>query len=460
MYSLLAFSVENVIFARHSYTFALTELLFVSFLGIYRIEMNLLQYTLYACCACITLMPCVMLSLFRSGSLRKEYRVAKRYLSVGMLIYSLLFALCAWNCAQMNNAFFVNCYMAPPLNYFGFMLLTFAVCKMLHTRDLRTAKVYSVCIPTAAVYAVMLVGFLWWSKASFDLVDVKRFVGYHDVRTISVIFFVLSMIGILILVRSVIHRALHFERMVNNYYADDALLNNVLSHYRWYVIGGYAIATLCVVVSILFSFYNYHVCGDEMGSSYSVMGYQHMAVMMTLISIVNSVVVINVQGAYEKSVEAFDDMADEQAAGVDDEKENESLTAQEGQSGQTESLENSEKMMAYNQLQVRLQKWVTSTPLPYLSGGLTLGVMADQLGVSRRILSDYLNTMLNVNFNTYINRLRVQHVKTLLVENPTMVVADIALSSGFNDASAMSKVFKRFTGTTPGAYRQENVRDK
>lgn len=419
--------------------------------------MNLFQYTLYACCACVTLIPCVMLSLFRSGSLRKEYRVAKRYLSAGMLIYSLLFALCACNCATFNNAFFVNCYIAPPLNYFGFMLLTFAVCKMLHTRSLRTAKVYSVCIPTAVVYVVMLVAFLWWSKASLDFTDVKRFVSYHDVRTISVIFFVLSIIGLSILVRSVIHRALHFERMVNNYYADDALLNNVLSHYRWYVIGGYVVATLSVVISLIFSFYNYHVCGDEMGSSYSIKGYQCIAVAMTIITIVHSVVVINIQGVYETSVEAFEDLSDapegkETVLRVKGKPKE--LMAEDGVG------ESSEKMMAYNQLQVRLQKWVASTPHPYLSGGLTLGVMAEQLGVSRRILSDYLNTMLNVNFNTYINRLRVQHVKRLLVENPTMVVADIALSSGFNDASAMSKVFKRFTGLTPGAYRQENVGEK
>lgn len=52
----------------------------------------------------------------------------------------------------------------------------------------------------------------------------------------------------------------------------------------------------------------------------------------------------------------------------------------------------------------------------------------------------------------YVQKRRVGHASKLLL-NPEIPLADIAYSSGFSDQSHFNRIFKRFTGTTPGAFR-------
>lgn len=90
----------------------------------------------------------------------------------------------------------------------------------------------------------------------------------------------------------------------------------------------------------------------------------------------------------------------------------------------------------------------------YLTEGITLSSAADSMRVSPRLLSDFLNNIYEMNFNTWIKSLRVEEVKRLLRQTePKMTLLDIAALTGFPDASSMSKAFKLFTGMTPSAYR-------
>lgn len=52
----------------------------------------------------------------------------------------------------------------------------------------------------------------------------------------------------------------------------------------------------------------------------------------------------------------------------------------------------------------------------------------------------------------YVQKRRVAHASKLLLD-PEIPLADIAYSSGFSDQSHFNRIFKRFTGTTPGAFR-------
>lgn len=58
--------------------------------------------------------------------------------------------------------------------------------------------------------------------------------------------------------------------------------------------------------------------------------------------------------------------------------------------------------------------WVNLSPAPYLGENLTLAKVSSQIGVSQRLLSDYLNNTLNLNFNAWINTLRIGEVKRFL----------------------------------------------
>lgn len=100
-----------------------------------------------------------------------------------------------------------------------------------------------------------------------------------------------------------------------------------------------------------------------------------------------------------------------------------------------------------------IQDWVQNPGKPYLKENLTLSIVAESINVSPRLLSEYLNTILDQNFNTWINSLRIDEVKRLIQEGRLESLTEIAYSVGFSDLAAMSKVFKRIEGITPKEYR-------
>lgn len=101
--------------------------------------------------------------------------------------------------------------------------------------------------------------------------------------------------------------------------------------------------------------------------------------------------------------------------------------------------------------------WMGRDDKPYLCESITIAKVAAQMEVSPRILSDYLNNICKTGFNAWINKLKVEEVKRILVEEPSAIMADIAERVGFTDAPALSKVFKKVTGETPTSYRNKRM---
>jgi transcriptional regulator GlxA family with amidase domain len=57
----------------------------------------------------------------------------------------------------------------------------------------------------------------------------------------------------------------------------------------------------------------------------------------------------------------------------------------------------------------------------------------------------------------YTNDLRIQKAKILLVKDRSKTVTEIAMQTGFCDASYFSKQFKKFAGCTPLEYKREAI---
>ena len=99
-----------------------------------------------------------------------------------------------------------------------------------------------------------------------------------------------------------------------------------------------------------------------------------------------------------------------------------------------------------------VKKWIARDDKPYLSG-VTLADAADAMGVGHRILSDFLNNVHGLNFNAWINGLRIDEVVRIMKENPGATLPEIADKTGFSDSSALSRTFKKVMGTTVSQYR-------
>jgi len=90
----------------------------------------------------------------------------------------------------------------------------------------------------------------------------------------------------------------------------------------------------------------------------------------------------------------------------------------------------------------------------YLKAGVTIEEMAQHLKIGRTTLSSFINCEEEMNFNLWINSLRVEEAKALLVEYPTYNLTQIAEMIGYSESSNFSRQFKLITNESPSVWRQ------
>lgn len=104
----------------------------------------------------------------------------------------------------------------------------------------------------------------------------------------------------------------------------------------------------------------------------------------------------------------------------------------------------------------RLGEWISAKH--YLHAGVTIQGLSKSIGVNRTYLSNYINETYHMNFNTWMNRLRIDEAKRRIVESTTGSLAEIAEEVGFADLAHFSKQFKLLEGMSPSVYRK-NIRE-
>ncbi|MDR0400254.1 MAG: helix-turn-helix domain-containing protein [Treponema sp.] len=86
---------------------------------------------------------------------------------------------------------------------------------------------------------------------------------------------------------------------------------------------------------------------------------------------------------------------------------------------------------------------------------ISLKEAADISGLSAPYFSTIFKEEMGENFSSYLNQLRVEKASHLLWET-NQSLSEIAGSCGFEDQSWFSKIFKSYTGLSPGRYRAQN----
>lgn len=99
-------------------------------------------------------------------------------------------------------------------------------------------------------------------------------------------------------------------------------------------------------------------------------------------------------------------------------------------------------------------KWTQREDKPYLKESITIMQVAEQMGLNTRLLSNYLNSVKGRNFNAWINYLKVEETKLMLLADRSVSLSEIAFKMGFTDLASMSKIFKSIEGMPPSVYRQ------
>lgn len=89
----------------------------------------------------------------------------------------------------------------------------------------------------------------------------------------------------------------------------------------------------------------------------------------------------------------------------------------------------------------------------YLNSELQLADVARAIGTNRTYISRAVNAMSGVSFNNYLNALRVDEAKKLILSDHSLRLEEVADKCGFSSASSFTKIFKKETGVTPKEWR-------
>ena len=167
-----------------------------------------------------------------------------------------------------------------------------------------------------------------------------------------------------------------------------------------------------------------------------------------VLSIIITISTLNIQEIYLHLGQAFANAS----TNVEEQKADDAIDGADN--GEDTAPENTDG----DPISVIIDRWLNRSDRPYLAEGLTINKVAEQMNLNKRLLSQYLNNVLCQNFNAWINELKVNEVKRIIEEEPSQNFNTIANRVGFNDAPAMTKVFKSVCGMTPTMYRNSLVK--
>ena len=94
----------------------------------------------------------------------------------------------------------------------------------------------------------------------------------------------------------------------------------------------------------------------------------------------------------------------------------------------------------------------------HLEPRLSAPELARRVGTNDSYLSRTVNQGAGVNFNRFVNEIRIEAVKSRLADGSEDVLR-AALDCGFNSKATFNRVFKDIVGETPAAYRTRNWDD-
>ena len=128
--------------------------------------------------------------------------------------------------------------------------------------------------------------------------------------------------------------------------------------------------------------------------------------------------------------------------------------AMENEMPETEQTDNSVKTAAgaFALLEKRIEPWVANKG--FTETGITIDVLAAKLTTNHKYLSTYINTYKKQTFRKWINELRIEEAKIILLQEQETTLTEIAHRTGYSDKSHFLRQFKEQTGISPTEWRK------
>lgn len=93
----------------------------------------------------------------------------------------------------------------------------------------------------------------------------------------------------------------------------------------------------------------------------------------------------------------------------------------------------------------------------FLNPTLSIDVIAAQLSTNRTYVSRLVNIYYGMPFRDYLNKLRLDFAKQLMMDEPDAPIEYISLKSGFQSSTQFIRKFKESNGQTPSVWRSASL---
>lgn len=94
---------------------------------------------------------------------------------------------------------------------------------------------------------------------------------------------------------------------------------------------------------------------------------------------------------------------------------------------------------------------------PWLQPNLSIWDVAHHIGTNRTYISHIINENLSSNFNSFVNKYRIEEAKKLLVKKTKIPITEISDMSGFGSVNSFIRIFKKEENQTPTNFRNKNT---
>ena len=337
--------------------------------------------------------------------------------------------LCIWN---GFDYLLLDKFVVPVVFYVQIYLVSFAFLALLHSR-LNVLK-YRIILPVpvllvSAAYVIAYWKFNGWTSSMANYISFTETI---PARLISALLYAIIILEVILVLVAACVRIIKYREIIGNYFSGQQKISSSKP-----ILLIFAVITYIGLASF-----------DFIASKPAV----DMALMWanTILYMSFAIVVLNLQVTYIEASPAFSPSMSDEPSDVESLVDENTAGAVVGPAA-AESDNAADRRYVEDIVRV----WSGRDDKPYLKDGITLGSAAAQMGISPRFLSSYINDIYEVNFNTWINMLRIDFVKAELKKGTAMTMSELALKAGFSELAAMSRIFKRLEGETPSQFRNK-----
>ena len=404
---------------------------------------SLIAYV-FNCAVCATIGTLFLLTPLRKDKEGKidSYSKTRLCLAASAFIEGLASLLYTVRIVNEVPHLALDHFTGPLFMYFSICIDMTAIIYLLHGKQpkLRTAILF--ISPVLLVWLIHILLFIPDYGFTFSARAYNEFITTTPAAITCYALYAVFVVEFIYILKSVNQQIIRFKEHIDNYCSGKSrsqsrwLIAVVISMVTYYIID---IVDMCISTPMMDSIVLW---------------------LLSLIVIANSMAFIMCRNIYWKIQLAFaeNDNTPTTAATTDNATDADKAQHRSDESKQKRETDAMTQRATFdsNSIDDIVNEWIRRDDKPYLKESITITQVAEQMGLNTRLLSNYINYVKGRNFNAWINFLKVQETKVVLLADRTLPLSDIAYRMGFADLASMSRIFKQIEGMPPSVYRQRN----